>query len=363
MRTLRARVLPRRRPSRRSRRLLAAPLTALLGTSLTVVAAQPSAASTTDPAASGATDQPAATAPAAGTPQAAGNGRIRPDVLPTLRRDLVAFYDFEHPVPGNPAQERDLGSSGTNIDLVNGGGAMRVPDGAYPSSRMSIQTQQLSFTVGNDDWKAGIYSTTGVPTLRAFNAARQISIMGWFKTTGQNPNLNTNTPDPSDLFNAVGLAGVLSGNSQGHDVRALLEVINVSNVLRVVALGRRVDGSSSQTFAANEDWQTILPRDKWVFLAATFDFDNATMALYKNGRPLDGFYTVTGDPWGVAGEPEPDLTSATDPRGIKIGGSFPQNTEERNPCNCRFDGLMFLDRVVTRHEVLGQYLWTIHHRG
>ena len=364
MRNRRALVPRLRRARRRSRRLLAAPLTALLGTSLAVVAAPPSVAATTAPAARGVTDRPAATAQAAGTPQDAGTWRIRPDILPTLRRDLVAFYDFEHPVPGNPGQERDLGSSGTNIDLVNGGGAMRVRDAAYPSSRMSLQTRQQSPTLaGNDDWKAGVFSTTGVSTLHAFNAAKQISIMGWFKTTGQNPNLNTTTPDPGDLFNAVGLAGVLSGNSQGHDVRALLEVINVSNVLRVVALGRRVDGSASLTFAANEDWQTILPRDQWVFLAATFDFDNATMALYKNGRPLDGFYTVTGDPWGVAGEPEPDLASATDPTGIKIGGSFPQNTEERNPCNCRFDGLMFLDRVVTPREVLGQYLWTINHPG
>ncbi|HEU5158956.1 MAG TPA: hypothetical protein VFU43_18315 [Streptosporangiaceae bacterium] len=337
----RAHVLPRR--------LLAAPLAVLLGASLAVSAGRPA-------------DAAGGSAATGATVATAGHWRTRPDVFPTLRRNLVAFYDFEHPVPGNPAQERDLGRSGTDLDLVNGGAAMRVRDGAYPSSRFSIQTRQLNPTVtGNDDWKAGIYSATGVPTLRAFNAAKQISVMGWFKTTGQNPNPNTTTPDPGDLFNAVGLAGVLSGNSQGHDVRALLEVINVSNVLRVVALGRRVDGSSSQTFAANEDWQTILPRDQWVFLTATFDFDNATMALYKNGRPLDGFYTVTGDPWAVEGDPEPDLTSATDPAGIKIGGSFPQNTQERNPCDCRFDGLMFLDRVATPGEVLAQYRWATRH--
>jgi hypothetical protein len=318
------------------RRALAAPVAILLGASLLAAGTQPAAA----------TGKPA-----------------RPGVLPTLVRDLVAYYDFEHPVPGNPAQERDLGFSGTNLDLVNGGAAMRVPDGAYPASRFSAQTQQLNpATAGNDDWKIGIYSGTGVPTLNAFNGVRQITIMGWFKTTGQNPNLNSNTPAPEDFFNAVGLAGVLSGNSQGHDVRALLEVINVSGVLRVVALARRVDGSASQTFAANEDWQTILPANTWVFLAATFDFDTATMALYKNGRPLDGFYTIAGDPWGVEGDPEPDVTTATDPRGIKIGGSFPQNTEERNPCNCRFDGLMFLDRVAKPGEILAQYLWAKHRR-
>jgi len=104
----------------------------------------------------------------------------------------------------------------------------------------------------------------------------------------------------------------------------------------------------------------LLPPDEWVFLAATFDFDNGTMGLYKNGQPLDGFYTVPGDAWEVIGEPEPDFTSPTDPRGIKIGGSFPQNNRETNPCNCRFDNLMFLDRVVTRGEVMAQYQLATH---
>ena len=284
------------------------------------------------------------------------------DVLPTLQRDLIAHYDFEHPVRSNPAQERDRGRSGTTIDLVNGGAAMRVKDGAHRSSRFSIQTRQLQPTVAsNDDWKAGVYSATGVPTLRAFNAARETTIMGWFKTTGPNPSPNSNTAAPDDAYNAIGLAGVLTGDSDGHAVRALLEVIQVEGTLRVVALARRVDGASSQTFAANEDWQTILPPGKWVFLAATFDFDTGEMRLYRNGRPLDGFYTLPGDPWGLIGEPEPDVTTATDPRGIKIGGSFPQDTREQNPCNCRFDSLMFLDRAVRPIEVWAQYWLTRRH--
>jgi hypothetical protein len=298
-------------------------------------------------------------APAAA--EAAGSGATGSDdwdVFPTLRRDLVAHYDFEHPARGNAAQEKDQGFSHTTIDLVNGGGKMRVRDGAHRSSRFSIQTQQVDpVNAGNDDWKAGIYSASGVPTLNAFNAAKGTTVMGWFKMTGVNPSPNTTTEDPTDLYNAVGLAGVLSGDSEGHAVRALLEVIQVSGTLRLVALGRRIDGASSQTFAADEDWRTLLPADTWVFLAATFDFDNGTMALYKNGRPLPGFYTLPGDPWAVAGDPEPDVTSATDPRGIKIGGSFPQNTVERNPCNCRMDSLMFLDRVLSPWEVLAQYRW------
>jgi Glucose / Sorbosone dehydrogenase len=278
------------------------------------------------------------------------------DVLPSLAPDLVAHYDFEHPMPGNAAQERDRGPSGTPIDLVNGGAAMRADDGAHPGSRRSLQTQQVEpAATGNDDHKAGIYSAGGVPTLGAFSGAREATVMGWFKMTGENPSPNSNTADPGDRFNAIGLAGVLSGDSDGHAVRALLEVIDVSGTLRVVALGRRVDGSASQTFAADRDWQDILPRDEWVFLAATFNYDRGTMRLYRNGRPLSGFYTVAGDPWGLEGEPEPDLTSATDPRGIKLGGSFPQNTRETNPCNCRMDSLMFLDRAATAKEIERQY--------
>jgi hypothetical protein len=234
---------------------------------------------------------------------------------------------------------------------------MRVRDGAHAKSAASIQLGQINGnTFGEDDWKAGIYSPTGVPSLHAFNAVRGVTLMGWVKMTGENPSLNSHTPDPNDRFNAIGLLGLLTGDSEGHAVRALLEIINVNGTLRLVALGRRIDGSASQTFAANDPWPTLLPLNQWVFLAATFDFNSGAMALYRNGRPLSGFYVVPGDPWGVAG-PGPHVTSATDPRGIKIGGSFPQNTEERNPCNCRMDSLMLLDRVALPSEVAGQYLY------
>jgi Concanavalin A-like lectin/glucanases superfamily len=293
---------------------------------------------------------------AAGAPAAADDDRRESDVHPSLKRHLVAHYDFEHPVAGNAAWEEDRGSSGTDIELVNGGAAMRVADPAHRFGEGSMQAQQVNPAVaGNDDWKAGIYSPTGVPSLHAFNGVRSTTVMGWFKMTGANPSPNSNSANPDDFYGAIGLAGVLTGDSDGHAVRALLELINVNGTMRLVALGRRIDGGSSQTFAASEDWQTLLPVGEWVFLAATFDFDTGTMALYRNGEPLDGFYTIAGDPWLVTGEPEPDLASATDPRGIKIGGSFPQNTRETNPCNCRMDSLMFLDRAASRGQVRHQH--------
>ncbi|MEO3768823.1 LamG-like jellyroll fold domain-containing protein [Micromonospora sp. B9E7] len=278
-----------------------------------------------------------------------------PDVHPTLRAHLVAAYDFDHPVPGDPALERDQGRSGTEIELVNGGAAMRVPDRAYRGSRNAVQTRQVDPAVaGNDDWKAGTWSASGVRTLRAFSATAGTTVMGWFKLNMDSPLPNSTTADPADLYNAIGLAGVLTGDSDGHGVRALLELIDVDGELRLVALGRRLDGGNSQTFAANQDWRELLPVGEWVHLAATFDFDTGTLALYRNGEPVDGFYTRADDPWLVSG-PGPHVTTASDPRGIKIGGSFPQDTTERNPCDCRMDGLMFLDSVVSATDVRRQY--------
>jgi len=88
-----------------------------------------------------------------------------------------------------------------------------------------------------------------------------------------------------------------------------------------------------------------------VHLAATFDYTTGRMALYRNGEHVPGFYAVDGDPWQVDGSG----ASATTPRGIKIGGSFPQDTQERNPCNCTMDTIQLLDRAVTPREVAAQY--------
>ncbi len=290
----------------------------------------------------------------AAMPASASNDGPR-DVYPSLRDDLVAYYDFDHPAKGDPALERDQGRSGTEIDLVNGGPEMRVRERAFKHSGNALQTRQVSpDTAGNDDWKAGIYAQPGVRTLRAFNSVAGTTVMGWFKVDMDAPALNSVTPAPDDRFNAIGLAGVLTGDSDGHGVRALLELIDVNGELRLVALGRRLDGGNSQTFAARAPWQTLLPRGEWVHLAATFNFADGTLALYRNGKPVEGFYTRTDDPWLVNG-PGPHVTTASDPRGIKIGGSFPQDTREQNPCDCRMDSLMFLDTVVSARDVEKQY--------
>jgi hypothetical protein len=275
------------------------------------------------------------------------------DVHPALAPYLVSHYDFERP---RGAVERDRGESGTDIDLINGGSDMRVRDGAFRGSRRSLQIRNADPAAGQLAWKAGVYEddADGVESLSRFNGAKGMTVMGWFKMTGENPSLNTNTPAPDDRYNAVGLAGVLAGNSDGHGVRALLELIDVNGELRLVALGRRVDTGASQTFAASEDWRTLLPQGEWVHIAATFNYANGTMALYKNGKPIPGFYTRTDDPWGN-NAPGEETTSPTNPRGIKIGGSFPQDGSERNPCNCRMDSLMFLDSSLTKLEVNQQF--------
>jgi len=281
---------------------------------------------------------------AAAAPAQAGSAGPR-DIHPSLRSSLVAFYDFDHPMPGDPALEADQGRSGTEIELINGGAAMRVRDRAYPGGGRVLETRTVP-AGGTDDWKAGIWSAGGVRTLRAFNATEGATVMGFFKRSMDGPGAG---------FNAIGLTGVLTGDSDGHAVRALLELIDVNGTLRLVALGRRLDGGNSQTFAATEDWRTLLPKDSWVHLTATFDFTAGTMALYRDGRPVEGSYTRTDDPWLING-PGPHVTTATDPRGIKIGGSFPwQGSPDRNPCDCRMDALMLLDRALSAREVANQY--------
>jgi len=268
-------------------------------------------------------------------------------VLPGIASNLQVHYDFEHPDANNAGLEHDQGLSGTTGWLVNGGGAMRLADGAWAGSSGSVQAGQMEGA--NNDWKIGVYDRPGVASLNAFNSASAITIMGFVKPTGQNPSPNTNTSNPNDFFNAVGLMGILSGNSNGHDVRALLEIIDVAGTLRLVALGRRIDGAGSRTFAADLPWQQLMPTNEWTHLAATFNFIDGTMALYRNGVTLAGFYTASGNSWGSG------TTSATNPSGIKIGGSYPGNTSEQNPFNGRFDELMFLDRALSAEEIAAQY--------
>lgn len=277
-------------------------------------------------------------------------------VVPALTGNLVCHYDFDHPLSGDSSGETDLGLSRTALRLVNGGPAMRVDDAAWPGAGRSLQTRQVRpESRGNDDWKAGLYAAGGVAALAPFNAVSGITLMGWVKPTGPNPGPDSTTPAPGDVFGAVGLFGLLSGTSDGHLVRALVEVIDVDGALRLVALGRREDDGESLLLLAPGDWSAWVPANEWTHIAATFDYDGGTMALYRNGERLAAEYTASDDRWRVAGEPEPDRTSPTDPAGIKIGGSYPQNNVERNPFNGRFDDLMFFDRALTADEIRAQF--------
>lgn len=282
------------------------------------------------------------------------------EVFPGIASAVVHHYDFEHPDVADPKKEQDIGRADarTPLQLVNGGAAMRTADGAFPGSKTSLQLKQVRpNNKGNDDWKAGVYNARGVASLKAFNKVRGISIMTWVKITGEAPARNSNSSGTGDFYGAIGFAGILSGDSDGHAARALLETENHNGAMRLIALARRVDGSDKQFWVSNAEWKTLVPPGRWVFLAGTFDFDTGAVGLYVDGKPVDGYYAVKGDPWKIVGPPEPDFASATNPRGIKVGGSHPANTKETNACNCRMDGLMFLDRAVTAEEVRGQYEW------
>src|SRR5262245_36714030 len=144
--------------------------------------------------------------------------RRRDNVLPSLRPNLQVYYDFEH--PGHErSRELDQGLSGTDLALVNGGKAMRVQGG--PAGGRSLQLGQVQpESAGNDDWKAGVYDEAGVQSLAAFSGVKGMTILTWVQMLGDAPALNSNTPVPGDRYNAIGLVGLLSGDSDGHAVRA-----------------------------------------------------------------------------------------------------------------------------------------------
>ncbi|MEK8228246.1 hypothetical protein NKG05_22525 [Oerskovia sp. M15] len=223
-------------------------------------------------------------------------GASSPVALPELAPHLVAHYDFDHPAEGAPTWEADQG------------GRARTSSSSTAGSRCgsrTVRTRARARRCRPSRWtRAQHRTTTGRPgsttrrrrLSRAFADAEEISVMGWFKPTGEHPALNSGTADPDDRYNAIGLAGVLTGTSDGHAVRALLEVITVDGELRLVALGRRVDGAGSWTFAADLPWDQILERNTWVHLAATFDFAGGEMRLFMNGEELEGRYTSTTNP-------------------------------------------------------------------
>jgi hypothetical protein len=278
-------------------------------------------------------------------------------VLESLQPFLVNHYTFDNPFDADPLAtvELDLGSDITNIQLLNG--APRVADGAWWGSHYSLETGQKN-PGPNDDWKAGVmFSSSAESTLAGTYRVTGISIMGWFKPLGDvtsNPSPNTETEDPDDFYNAFGLAGLLRGDSNldnldGHTVRALLEIING----KVTGLGRRIDNQSgSGQRASLDDWNVVMPPGVWTHLTATFDFDNGDISLYKNGLPLASSDAETSA-WNVNNNT--NRTSRSNAGGVKIGGSYPDNSEEKNPFNGRVDELMFFNRFLSDAEVAAQY--------
>lgn len=289
--------------------------------------------------------------------QHAGAEKPRVVVLESLRANLINHYTFDNPAGGDAASavETDLGSDHVDINLLNG--APRVPDGAWSGSKFSLQTGQKN-DKPNDDWKAGImFANSAESKLKGSQNVVGVTIMGWFKplgTAADNPSLNTTTPNPTDRYNAFGLGGLLRGDEgvnqlDGHAVRALLEVIGG----KVSGLGRRLDNQSgSGQRASSENWDVVMPPEKWTHLAATFDFSAGTIVLYKNGQPLASSpANVTA--WRNTGPA--DRTSNTAAGGIKIGGSHPNNSREQNPFNGRIDELMFFNKSLTAEEVAAQF--------
>lgn len=279
------------------------------------------------------------------------------DVLPALKPNLINHYTFDNPKEGDVKSdtEVDQGSDKTDIKLMNG--APRLTDTPYPGSKYSLETGQKNGSP-NDDWKAGVmFKSSAESTLKGSKNIGGLTIMGWFKPfvgSETMPHLNTGTEDPNDRYNAIGLAGLLRGDEgttglDGHAVRGLLEVINN----RITGMGRRVDAQrASGTRASVDRWDVVLPPNQWTHLAACFSFETGAIELYKNGLPLNSTPASTAS-W--QSTPESNHTSNTNAGGIKIAGSYPDNSREFNPFTGRVDELMFFNKMLSADEVKAQF--------
>jgi hypothetical protein len=282
----------------------------------------------------------------------------RGDVLPALAPFLRNYYSFDAPAGGNVQSpvEIDQGLDATNVNLFNG--APRVADGAWRGSAHSLEAAQRN-TGPNDDWKAGVmFTSSASSTLVGAKQVIGVSIMGWFKPLGtiaDNPSPNTNTSE-DDHYNAFGLAGYLRGDgvtgggTDGHTARALLEVISG----KLTGLGRRLDGQSgSASKQSLDDWHVVMPPGRWTHLAVSFGFDAGSIDLYKNGLPLASGAMASLGNWQLT--PGVDRTSNTASGGIKLAGSYPDNSQEFNPFNGRSDEIMMFNKALTAAEVLAQF--------
>lgn len=288
-------------------------------------------------------------------PEQASRGNVG-GVLPSLRQALVCHFDFDHPDGARADREIDQGPSGAFLNLVNGGAEMRMKDEAWRGSGHALQTMQTDpESDGNDDWKAGCFEPGGMASMERFGGAGGITLMGWFKVTGPVPAPNSVTPRVGDLYAGAGLVGVLTGDSDGHFCRALIEILRVDGEMRVVALGRRVDGGATQMGVWESPLAEVLPEGQWTHLAAVFDYEAGIIRVYRNGRLAPMRHYQPGNPWAGGAGSGRDKTSETRAAGLKVGGSYPQNQKERNPFNGRMDDLMAFDRALTTAEVEAQF--------
>ena len=265
------------------------------------------------------------------------------------------------PCTGNPAQERDLGRSGTRDRPVNGGAAMRVRDGAHPGSR-HVDPDAAGGPGGHRQRR--LEGRHLLRDRRADAARVQRRAAGHDHGLVQADRRRTRTPtpltpDPNDLFDAVGLAGVLSGDSDGHAVRALLEVIDVSGDAAGRRAGRRVDGASSQTFAAERGLAAaILPDGEWVFLAATFDFDTGHDGAVQERPAARRASTRCPAIRGACSARRSPTSPRRPTRGASRSAAASRRTRaSATRATAAWTSLMFLDRAVSRAEIWLQYHW------
>jgi hypothetical protein len=244
-----------------------------------------------------------------------------------LQADLIHHYTFEE----SSGSLVDQGTNNTPLTLLNG--TQRVAGGIGPASLQSLQTGAVSGS-GND-FKAGVFSSSGVSTLTGTSGISGLTYSAWV--------------NPTSLSGTSTVAAILRGGSgTTNQARASFGVL-ADGSLRFG--GRKLDADSFQSAISTATGLVAL--NTWTHIAAVVNYDsanatNGSVQLYVNGLPIAT--NALSGAWGTG-----LTTSSTNSAGLAIGSNNPAAATDSEPFNGLIDNLRVYNTALDNAAILNLY--------
>jgi hypothetical protein len=246
------------------------------------------------------------------------------------RAELIHHFTFEE--TSGPLV--DQGTNNTSLSLLNG--TMRVAGGATPTSTQSLLTGAVSGT-GND-FKAGIFNSSGVPSLNGTAGISGLTYSVWV--------------NPTSLSGTSTVASILRGGAgTTNQARAAIGVL-ANGSIRFG--GRKLDADGFQS--ASSSAAGLVSLNTWTHIAAVVNYDVSTspfgtVQLYVNGLPVGtNALTTTAPTWSNS-----TATSLTNAAGLVIGSNNPAAGTDSEAFNGQIDNLRVYNTALDSAAIFGIY--------